>query len=259
MDPVFWLRGQLRAVEPENFFFSKSTLHKIVQSWNQLRTKLCKVEINYAQKESQLFSSLWNRCHQWHSDIELNQISPFSASYSRINTCFTSGKWIGVWNCCASRAKLIFFTQKSTLHSFARSSINQLCTKSCKVDFLKTLLLSQGLKLSNSKPGCRVSALLFFVKYVPPMAFWHQAESDKCLFSFLFQDSHLFHFWKANRGLKLSRKLCKVAFLYQKINFAQFCVKFKQSLPTKSCKVDFFVSLLENKSGFEIVTQVMQS
>jgi hypothetical protein len=29
---------------------------------------------------------------------------------------------------------------------------------------LKIPLLSQGLKLSNSKPGCRVSALHFFVK-----------------------------------------------------------------------------------------------
>jgi hypothetical protein len=36
---------------------------------------------------------------------------------------------------------------------------------------LKIPLLSRGLKLSNSKPGCRVSALHFFVKYTPPMAF----------------------------------------------------------------------------------------
>jgi hypothetical protein len=35
---------------------------------------------------------------------------------------------------------------------------------------LKIQLLSRGLKLSNSKPGCRVSALHFFVKYITPMA-----------------------------------------------------------------------------------------
>jgi hypothetical protein len=52
--------------------------------------------------ESQLFTSLWNRYHQWLSDIELIQISVFSASYSRINPCFTAGKRIGVWNCHAT-------------------------------------------------------------------------------------------------------------------------------------------------------------
>jgi hypothetical protein len=38
------------------------------------------------------------------------------------------------------------------------------------------------LKLSNSKPGCRVSALHHFVKQIPTMAFWHQAQSSKCFF-----------------------------------------------------------------------------
>jgi hypothetical protein len=36
---------------------------------------------------------------------------------------------------------------------------------------LKIPLLSRDLNLKNSKPGCRVSALHFFVKQTPPMAF----------------------------------------------------------------------------------------
>jgi hypothetical protein len=52
---------------------------------------------------SQLFTSLRNKYHQWLSDIELNQISVFSASCSRINPCFTVGKRTGVWNRHASR------------------------------------------------------------------------------------------------------------------------------------------------------------
>ncbi len=45
--------------------------------------------------------------------------------------------------------------------------------------------LSRGLKLSNSKPGCRVSALHLFVKKMPPTAFWHWAHSDMCFFQLL--------------------------------------------------------------------------
>ncbi len=36
--------------------------------------------------------------------------------------------------------------------------------------------------MPDSKPGCRVSALHFFVKWIPPMAFWHRAHSDRCSF-----------------------------------------------------------------------------
>jgi hypothetical protein len=36
---------------------------------------------------------------------------------------------------------------------------------------LKIPLAIRGLKLSNSKPGCRVSALHHFVKQIPTMAF----------------------------------------------------------------------------------------
>jgi hypothetical protein len=36
---------------------------------------------------------------------------------------------------------------------------------------LKIPLLSRGLKMSNSKPGCIVSALHFFVKQIPSLAF----------------------------------------------------------------------------------------
>jgi hypothetical protein len=39
---------------------------------------------------------------------------------------------------------------------------------------LKIPLLGLGLKLSNSKPGCRVSALHCFVKQIPAMACHHQ-------------------------------------------------------------------------------------
>jgi hypothetical protein len=51
---------------------------------------------------SQLLSSLWNMYHRWRSDIELNQISVFSASYSRIKPGFTCGKRICVSNRHAS-------------------------------------------------------------------------------------------------------------------------------------------------------------
>ncbi len=68
----------------------------------------------------------------------------------------------------------------------------------------KVPLSSRGLKLSNSNSDCRVSALHFFVKLIPPpTAFWHEAHSDKCFFSFLSQHYPLFHCWKANRGFRL--------------------------------------------------------
>ncbi len=47
--------------------------------------------------ESQFFNSLWDRYHQWLYDTKLIQISAFSASYFRINPCFTAGRRIGVW------------------------------------------------------------------------------------------------------------------------------------------------------------------
>jgi hypothetical protein len=49
---------------------------------------------------------------------------------------------------------------------------------------LKIPLSSRGLKLSNSKPGCKVSAFNFFANYMPPIAFSHHAQSDKCFFDF---------------------------------------------------------------------------
>ncbi len=72
---------------------------------------------------------------------------------------------------------------------------------------MKIPLLSRGLKLMSSKAGCKVSALHFSVKLIPQMAFWHRANSDGCFFIFLSQDEPVFHRWKANRGLKLSRIL----------------------------------------------------
>ncbi len=62
--------------------------------------------------ESQLFTSLWNRYHQWLSGVEFIQISAFSASYSGIKPRSTAGKRIGVWNCHATceRRKTTTFT-----------------------------------------------------------------------------------------------------------------------------------------------------
>ncbi len=39
------------------------------------------------------------------------------------------------------------------------------------------------------------------------MAFWHRAHSDKCFFSFLIQDWHLFYCWKANHGFEIVTQL----------------------------------------------------
>ncbi len=39
------------------------------------------------------------------------------------------------------------------------------------------------------------------------MALWHRAHSDKCFFSLSFHDWSLFHCWKANPSLRLSRNL----------------------------------------------------
>ncbi len=61
--------------------------------------------------ESQLFTSLWNKYHQWFSDFELIRIRAFSASYSWVNPCFTAGKRIVVWNChttCGHQRTTIF-------------------------------------------------------------------------------------------------------------------------------------------------------
>jgi hypothetical protein len=53
--------------------------------------------------ESQLLISSRNRNHHWLSDIKLIQMSAFSASYSRINLCFTVGKLVWVRNCHTAR------------------------------------------------------------------------------------------------------------------------------------------------------------
>ncbi len=47
---------------------------------------------------------------------------------------------------------------------------------------LKIPFFSKGLRISNSKPGCKVSAPHYFVKWIPPMAFWNRAHSEKCFF-----------------------------------------------------------------------------
>ncbi len=49
--------------------------------------------------ESHLFTSFWNRYHQWLSDIELIQRSALSASYPSVNPSFIAGKQSGVGNC----------------------------------------------------------------------------------------------------------------------------------------------------------------
>jgi hypothetical protein len=53
--------------------------------------------------ESQLFTALWNRYHQWLPDIELIQIRLFPASYAKINPRFTAGMRSGVVTCQSTR------------------------------------------------------------------------------------------------------------------------------------------------------------
>ncbi len=71
---------------------------------------------------------------------------------------------------------------------------------------LKIQPLSQGLKFSNSKPGCRVSAIHFFVKYR-----YHQWLSGielihmSICFQLIIPGSTPVSLRKANRGLRLSR------------------------------------------------------
>ncbi len=72
---------------------------------------------------------------------------------------------------------------------------------------LKIPLSSRGLKLSNCKPGCRVSALHFFVKQIPPMAFWHRAHSDKCYFQLLIPGSTPASQLKSVSGFEIVTKL----------------------------------------------------
>jgi hypothetical protein len=53
--------------------------------------------------ESQPFTCLWNKYHQWLSDVQLIQMIGFSSfRYISEYTCFTAGKGIGVWGCHAS-------------------------------------------------------------------------------------------------------------------------------------------------------------
>ncbi len=70
----------------------------------------------------------------------------------------------------------------------------------------KISLSIQGLKLSNSTPGCRVSVLNFCVKQIPHKTFWHRAQSDKSLFQLLIPGLiPRFTAGKGNEGLILSR------------------------------------------------------
>jgi hypothetical protein len=68
-------------------------------------------------------------------------------------------------------------------------------------------VLSQGLKLSNYKPGCRVSTLHlmylwnWYHQWLPEIEFNQMI----AFFSFLFQDDSLFCCWKADRDLKITR------------------------------------------------------
>ncbi len=71
--------------------------------------------------ESQRFTSLWNRYLQWLSDIKLIQTSVFSASYPRINPCFTAWKQLGVWNCHATCGHRKTTICTSIVHAFYRS------------------------------------------------------------------------------------------------------------------------------------------
>jgi hypothetical protein len=68
---------------------------------------------------------------------------------------------------------------------------------------LKIPLLSRGLKLSILKPGGRVAALHFFLKYKPTMAFSHRAQSDKCFFKHLIPGLTPVLLLKRERGFEI--------------------------------------------------------
>ncbi len=70
---------------------------------------------------------------------------------------------------------------------------------------LRIPLLSQGLKLLNSRPGCGVSVLRFSCEIDITNGFLTLGSFRSSAFSsFLFPDKPLLHCWKAKRGLKLS-------------------------------------------------------
>ncbi len=98
---------------------------------------------------------------------------------------------------------------------------------------------SQGLKLSNSKPEYRVSALHFFVKLLPPMASCHRAQWDECFFSFLFLDQPLFHCWKANQGLNLLGNLRTLE--YDRLHIYRL---WYQKVPTYDSRTSVLVCLV---------------
>jgi hypothetical protein len=75
-------------------------------------------------------------------------------------------------------------------------------------------VLSRGFKLSiskqtkkNTQPGCKVSALDFFVKEIPLMACWHQAHSDEYFSASYWLDQALFYCWKSESGFEIVTQL----------------------------------------------------
>jgi hypothetical protein len=66
-------------------------------------------------------------------------------------------------------------------------------------DAFKGTKFRPGLKMSNSNPSCRSSALHLFVKWIPPLAYWHRSHSNMCVFHLVVRVWFLFHCWKANR------------------------------------------------------------
>ncbi len=70
-----------------------------------LSSRVCNCQILNKVVESQLFTSLSNRYQQWLSGSDLIQMSAFSASYSRINPCFTAGRRIRASNLSRPRNK----------------------------------------------------------------------------------------------------------------------------------------------------------
>jgi hypothetical protein len=81
---------------------------------------------------------VWNRYHQWLSDIELNQIRAFSASYLSINPRFTARKRMGFWNChttCWHRRTTIF-TSRVYGHNLQHLSMKQSWKYLCLSQFV---------------------------------------------------------------------------------------------------------------------------
>ncbi len=97
--------------------------------------------------------------------MELNQISAFSASYSRINPCFTAGKRMGVWNCQATSGH-----QKTTIFTPIAYDISSLSSETSIASILFIYYSFQD-AVSNSSQQNDASKYFLWGKGVAPSSF----------------------------------------------------------------------------------------